>query len=74
LNGFWESSSRLYKVLVLTAMGLIALGLVLTVVGANTENRSMMLAGLPFLGAGMVTHVVGLMVRGREVRKRLHGK
>jgi Protein of unknown function (DUF3188) len=74
LNEFWETSGRLYKVLVFTAMGLIAVGLVLTVAGANTENRPMMLAGLPFLGAGMVTHVVGLMVRGREVRRRLHDR
>jgi hypothetical protein len=74
LNEFWVSSGPLYRALVLSAMGLIAVGLVLTVTGANTQNRALMLTGLPFIGVGLVLHMAGLVVRGRAVRKRLRDR
>jgi hypothetical protein len=55
-------------------MGLIAVGLVLTVTGANAQNRALMLTGLPFIGVGLVLHMAGLVVRGRAVRKRLRDR
>ncbi|WP_285727925.1 DUF3188 domain-containing protein [Psychromicrobium xiongbiense] len=71
LNELWETSGPAYRILVFSAMGLIAVGLILTVVGANTGNNALMWSGMPFLGLGAVLHVVGLGVRGRAARLRL---
>lgn len=73
-NDFWESSGRLYKVLVFAAMGFIAVGLVLTVAGTSTENRPLTFTGLPFIGLGLLLHIAGLVARGRSVRKHLGRK
>lgn len=74
LNEFWESSGPLYRALVFSAMGLTGLGLVLTIIGANTQNRTLMLTGMPFIGVGLILHMAGMVVRGRAVQKRLRGK
>ena len=71
LNEFWETSGPLYRALVFSAMGLLALGIVLTILGANSQDRGLMLTGLPFVAVGLVLHVAGLVVRGRAVRRRL---
>ncbi len=74
LNEFWETSGPIYRALVFSAMGLIALGLVLTVIGANVQDRGLMLTGLPFIAVGLVLHVAGLVMRGRAVRKRIRDR
>ncbi len=74
LNEFWETSGRLYKILVFSAMGAIAVGLVLTIIGANAHDSSRTYLGLPFIGLGLVLHMVGLVVRGQHVRKLLRRK
>ncbi|WP_394939652.1 DUF3188 domain-containing protein [Psychromicrobium sp. YIM B11713] len=71
LNEFWESSGLAYRVIVFSAMGLLAVGLLLTILGANLGNSGLMWAGMPFLGLGALLHVVGIGVRGREVRRRV---
>lgn len=71
LNEFWATASTSYKVLVFTAMGLIAVGIVLNLVGNSTHNQGLMVASLPVIGLGLILHVVGLVVRGQQVRKRL---
>ena len=71
LNEFWESSGLAYRVIVFSAMGLQAVGLIITIIGANVGNSGLMWAGMPFLGLGALLHVVGIGVRGREVRRRL---
>lgn len=69
LNEFWNASSKFYKALVFGAMGLIAVGLVLGVVGNTTQNQGLAIASLPVIGAGLVLHAAGVVLRGHQVRK-----
>ena len=71
LTEFWATASTAYKVLVFSAMGLIAAGIVLNLVGNTSGNRGLALASLPVIGAGLVLHVVGIVVRGQTIRKNL---
>jgi hypothetical protein len=71
LNEFWATASTTYKVLVFSAMGLIALGIILNVVGNSSQNQGLALASLPVIGLGLVLHIAGLVVRGQAVRKNL---
>ena len=71
LNEFWATASTAYKVLVFSAMGLIAAGIVLNLVGNTSGNQGLALASLPVIGAGLVLHVVGIVVRGQTIRKNL---
>ncbi len=52
-------------------MGLIAVGIILAIVGAIAVNRGLQLTGMPFIGLGLILHVVGLVIRGQAVRKRI---
>ncbi|MFP3577975.1 DUF3188 domain-containing protein [Arthrobacter sp. SIMBA_036] len=69
LNEFWATAPVAYKVLVFSAMGLIAVGLVLSIVGNTSGNQGMALASLPVIGVGLLLHVGGLVVRGQQIRK-----
>ncbi|APX03053.1 MULTISPECIES: DUF3188 domain-containing protein [unclassified Arthrobacter] len=71
LHEFWVTAPTSYKILVFTAMGLIAVGLILTVAGNATGNPGLMTAALPVIGLGLVLHIVGLVVRGQSVRKNI---
>ncbi|ABK04409.1 putative membrane channel-forming protein YqfA (hemolysin III family) [Arthrobacter sp. PvP102] len=71
LNEFWATASTSYKVLVFSAMGLIAVGIVLNLVGNTSGNQGLAVASLPVIGAGLVLHVVGIVVRGQQIRKNL---
>jgi hypothetical protein len=71
LNEFWASASTAYKVLVFSAMGLIALGIVLNLVGNSSQNQGLAVASLPIIGLGLVLHIVGIVVRGQSIRKNL---
>ena len=71
LHEFWVTAPTSYKILVFTAMGLIAVGLVLTVAGNAAGNPGLMTAALPVIGLGLVLHIVGLVVRGQSVRKNI---
>jgi hypothetical protein len=71
LNEFWASASTTYKVLVFSAMGLIALGIILNLVGASSQNQGLAVASLPIIGLGLILHIAGLVVRGQAVRKNL---
>lgn len=71
LNEFWATASTAYKTLVFSAMGLIAVGIILTIVGNSTQNKGLALISLVFIGLGLVLHVVGLVVRGQKIRKTL---
>jgi hypothetical protein len=71
LNEFWATASTTYKVLVFSAMGLIAVGIVLNLVGNTTGNQALALASLPVIGLGLVLHLAGVVVRGQAVRKKL---
>lgn len=69
LNEFWATASAAYKTLVFSAMGLIAVGLILSIVGNTTGNQALALASLPVIGVGLLLHVTGLVVRGQKIRK-----
>lgn len=71
LNEFWATASTTYKVIVFSAMGLIALGIILSVVGNSTGNQPLALASLAVIGLGLVLHIAGLVVRGQAIRKNL---
>ncbi|CAN7477530.1 putative membrane channel-forming protein YqfA (hemolysin III family) [Arthrobacter sp. PvP023] len=71
LNEFWATASTSYKVLVFSAMGLIAVGIVLNLVGNTSGNQGLAVASLPVIGLGLVLHVVGIVVRGQQIRKNL---
>ena len=71
LNEFWATASTTYKVLVFSAMGLIAAGIILNVVGNSTGNQALAVASLPVIGLGLILHIAGLVVRGQTIRKNL---
>jgi hypothetical protein len=71
LNEFWATASTTYKVLVFSAMGLIALGIVLNLVGNSSQNQGLAVASLPIIGLGLVLHIAGIVVRGQTIRKNL---
>ena len=71
LNEFWASASTTYKVLVFSAMGLIALGIVLNLVGNSSQNPGLAVASLPVIGLGLILHIAGIVVRGQTIRKNL---
>ncbi|WP_457974067.1 DUF3188 domain-containing protein [Arthrobacter sp. D1-17] len=69
LNEFWATAPASYKVLVFSAMGLIAAGIILNLAGNAAHNQGLMVASLPVIGLGLVLHVVALVVRGQHIRK-----
>lgn len=71
LNEFWATAPTRYKVLVFSAMGLIAVGIILNLVGNTGGNQGLAMASLPLIGLGLVLHVVGIVVRGQSIRKNL---
>ena len=71
LNEFWQTSGHAYRIIVFSAMGLIAIGLILTIIGGSTGNNGLMWAGMPFLGLGVVLNLIGIVVRGQGVRRML---
>ncbi|MGG5175076.1 DUF3188 domain-containing protein [Pseudarthrobacter sp. J1763] len=71
LNEFWATASNTYKTLVFGAMGMIAVGIVITIVGNVKHNPSLAMAALPVIGVGLLLHVAGLIYRARQIRKTL---
>jgi hypothetical protein len=69
LNDFWATAPTSYKVLVFGAMGLIAVGIILSIVGNTSGNQGLAMASLPLIGVGLLLHVAGLVVRGQKIRK-----
>lgn len=69
LNEFWASASTTYKIVVFSAMGLIAVGIILNILGNTSQNQGLAVASLPVIGLGLVLHIVGLVVRGQQIRK-----
>ena len=71
LNEFWATAPTRYKVLVFSAMGLIAVGIILNLIGNTSGNQALAMASLPLIGLGLVLHVAGIVVRGQAIRKNL---
>ncbi|MDQ0663408.1 putative membrane channel-forming protein YqfA (hemolysin III family) [Arthrobacter ulcerisalmonis] len=71
LNEFWATAPTRYKVLVFGAMGLIAIGIILNIIGNTGGNQGLAMASLPLIGLGLVLHIAGMVVRGQAIRKNL---
>ena len=71
LNEFWATAPTSYKVMVFSAMGLIAVGIILNLVGNTSGNSALATASLPLIGLGLLLHIAGIVVRGQSIRKNL---
>lgn len=74
LNTPWETGSDLYRKLVVSALVTMGLGILIAVIGAVTDQRSLVLTGIPIIVAGMVCHLAGMVVRSRDTLRRLRDK
>jgi predicted membrane channel-forming protein YqfA (hemolysin III family) len=71
LNEFWATAPTRYKILVFSAMGLIAAGIILNLIGNTSGNQALAMASLPLIALGLVLHIAGIVVRGQAIRKNL---
>ncbi|MDQ0735853.1 hypothetical protein [Arthrobacter agilis] len=71
LNTPWETGSDLYRKLVVSALVTTAIGIVIAVIGAATGQGALVFTGIPIIVVGMVCHLAGMVVRSRDVRRRM---
>ncbi|MUK02410.1 hypothetical protein GM708_11055 [Vibrio cholerae] len=71
LNTPWETGSDLYRKLVVSALVTTAVGILIALLGAATDQRSLVLTGIPVIVVGMVCHLAGMVIRSRDIRRRL---
>ncbi|WP_104180815.1 hypothetical protein [Arthrobacter sp. B0490] len=71
LNTPWETGSDLYRKLVVSALVITALGILIAVLGAATDQYALVVTGIPVMVTGMVCHLAGMVVRSRDVRRRM---
>ncbi|MBD1540328.1 DUF3188 domain-containing protein [Pseudarthrobacter oxydans] len=69
LNEFWATASASYKAVVFGAMGLIAAGIVLNLIGQMRDNDAVKFSSLAVIGAGLVLHAAGVVIRGHRVQR-----
>jgi hypothetical protein len=70
LNTPWDTGSPLYRRLVIAALILTGVGILLAVAGAMMQTDPLVFAALPIIIAGLAAHLAGLVVRGRDARRR----
>jgi hypothetical protein len=73
LNTPWETGSDLYRKLVVTALVTTAVGVLIAVTGAATGRTGLVYTGIPVIVVGMVCHLTGMVIRTRDMRRRLKG-
>ncbi len=71
LNTPWETGSDLYRRLVVSALVTTAIGILIAVVGAATDQSALVYTGIPVIVVGMVCHLAGMVVRSRDLRRRM---
>ncbi len=71
LNTPWETGSDLYRKLVVCALVTTAIGILVAVVGAATDQSALVYTGIPVIVVGMVCHLAGVVVRSRDLRRRM---
>jgi hypothetical protein len=71
LNTPWETGSDLYRKLVVTALVTTMIGILVAVVGAVTARSGLVYTGIPIIVVGMVCHVAGMVIRSRDLRRRM---
>ncbi len=70
LNTPWETGSPLYRKLVISALVLTGVGILLAISGAMFRVDALIYLAMPIIIAGLGTHIAGLVVRGRDARRR----
>ncbi|GAB3531130.1 hypothetical protein GCM10027403_01040 [Arthrobacter tecti] len=70
LNTPWETGSPLYRKLVISALILTGVGILLAVAGAMLQSDVLVYVAMPIIVAGLAAHLAGLVVRGRDARRR----
>lgn len=70
LNTPWDTGSPLYRKLVISALILTGVGILLAVAGAMLQTDPLVFAAMPVIVAGLAAHLAGLIVRGRDARRR----
>ena len=73
LNTPWETGSDLYRKLVVTALVTTTIGVLIAVLGAVTEQTNLVYTGIPVIVVGMICHLAGMVIRTRDMRRRLKG-
>jgi hypothetical protein len=68
INSPWDVASPLYKKVVFSSMALSGVGILLAVVGANSGNRPLMYTAVGIILVGLLAHIAGLVVRGRDMK------
>ncbi|MFC0581627.1 hypothetical protein [Micrococcoides hystricis] len=66
----WSGGSRLYRFAVIAGMALVFLGIVLAIIGATTQNSSLITTALVVLGTGIAAHSLSLLERVRVGLRR----
>ncbi|NKX53512.1 hypothetical protein [Arthrobacter mobilis] len=66
----WDLGSPLYRKLVISAMVLIAAGIVLSLIAAAAGLPGLSWPALAIIAAGLLVHLAGLVVRARDARAR----
>jgi hypothetical protein len=70
LNTPWETGSTLYRRLLIAALILTGTGIALAVAGAAAGADAAVFAAMPVIGAGLVCHLAGMVVRARDAKRR----
>lgn len=70
LNTPWDTGSPLYRRLLLTSLALTGIGILIAVAGSATGSDALVFTGVPVILTGLLTRIAGLVVRGRDVRRR----
>jgi hypothetical protein len=71
LNTPWETGSDLYRKLVVSALVTTAIGILVAVIGTASGQQVLVFTAIPIIIAGMVCHLAGMVIRSRDVRRRL---
>ncbi len=73
LNTPWETGSALYRKLLLSALITTAIGIIAAVAGAMLSSDTLLYVAMPVIIIGLAIHIVGLVVRGRDAKRRHQG-
>lgn len=73
LNTPWETGSALYRKLLLSALVITAGGIIAAVAGAMLSSDTLLYIAMPVIIIGLATHIAGLVVRGRDAKRRHEG-
>nr|WP_082497484.1 DUF3188 domain-containing protein [Arthrobacter sp. Leaf137] len=71
LNEFWSTAPASYKAVVFGAMGMVAIGIAISFFGQAVTSEALSFVSLAVIGAGLLLHAAGVVIRGHRVQKRL---